>query len=116
MGKKQDIRSGNFMVVEGEKVKLSRRATEVEPFYSSDEECKELLRATIARMDERQNLLYASNRYAVLFIFQAMDAAGKDGMIRHVMSGLNPQGCMVYSFKAPSTAELDHDFLWRTYL
>jgi len=61
-----------------------------------------------------QRLLYASNRYAVLLIFQAMDAAGKDGAIRHVMSGVNPQGCQVFSFKHPSATELDHDFLWRT--
>jgi PPK2 family polyphosphate:nucleotide phosphotransferase len=61
-----------------------------------------------------QQLLYASNRYAVLLIFQAMDAAGKDGAIKHVMSGVNPQGCQVFSFKHPSAAELQHDFLWRT--
>jgi hypothetical protein len=67
-----------------------------------------------ARLSSQQQLLYASNRHAVLLIFQAMDAAGKDGAIRHVMSGVNPQGCQVFSFKHPSAAELEHDFLWRT--
>ncbi len=66
------------------------------------------------QLSSQQQLLYASNRYAVLLIFQAMDAAGKDGAIRHVMSGVNPQGCQVFSFKHPSAAELEHDFLWRT--
>jgi polyphosphate kinase 2 (PPK2 family) len=61
-----------------------------------------------------QSLLYAYNRYSVLLIFQAMDAAGKDGAIKHVMSGVNPQGCQVFSFKQPSAEELAHDFLWRT--
>ena len=65
-------------------------------------------------MSALQQLLYASNRYALLLIFQAMDAAGKDGAIRHVMSGVNPQGCQVFSFKHPSATELQHDFLWRT--
>ena len=68
----------------------------------------------MARLSELQQLHYASNRYAVLLIFQAMDAAGKDGAIKHVMSGVNPQGCQVFSFKHPSAMELDHDFLWRT--
>jgi PPK2 family polyphosphate:nucleotide phosphotransferase len=68
----------------------------------------------VAQLSSQQRLLYASNRYAVLLIFQAMDAAGKDGAIRHVMSGVNPQGCQVFSFKHPSVAELEHDFLWRT--
>jgi PPK2 family polyphosphate:nucleotide phosphotransferase len=67
-----------------------------------------------AQLSAQQQLLYASNRYAVLLIFQAMDAAGKDGAIRHVMSGVNPQGCQVFSFKHPSATELQHDFLWRT--
>ena len=74
---------------------------------------QEMLAAGIAAMAELQNRLYAQDRWGVLLIFQAMDAAGKDGAIKHVMSGLNPQGCQVYSFKAPSAEELDHDFLWR---
>src|SRR6202030_3877308 len=73
-----------------------------------------LLAKGIASLAELQDKLYAQDRWGVLLIFQAMDAAGKDGVIRHVMSGVNPQGCQVYSFKAPSAEELDHDFLWRT--
>jgi PPK2 family polyphosphate:nucleotide phosphotransferase len=68
----------------------------------------------VKKLSHLQRLHYASNRYAVLLIFQAMDAAGKDGAIRHVMSGVNPQGCQVFSFKHPNALELDHDFLWRT--
>ncbi|HEY1377963.1 MAG TPA: polyphosphate kinase 2 family protein [Gemmataceae bacterium] len=75
---------------------------------------QELMREGIARLTELQDKLYADNRWGVLLIFQAMDAAGKDSAIKHVMSGVNPQGCQVYSFKAPSAEELDHDYLWRT--
>jgi PPK2 family polyphosphate:nucleotide phosphotransferase len=77
-------------------------------------EGRERLEAGRERLRELQNVLYAHDRYALLLIFQAMDAAGKDGVIKHVMSGLNPQGCQVFAFKAPSPEELDHDFLWRT--
>jgi len=80
----------------------------------SKEHATELLEKGIAHMAELQDKLYAQDRWALLLLFQAMDAAGKDGAIKHVMSGVNPQGCQVYSFKAPSTEELDHDFLWRT--
>jgi len=80
------------------------------------EHAEELLKKGIAEMAELQDMLYAQDRWAVLLIFQAMDAAGKDGAIKHVMSGVNPQGCQVSSFKQPSTEELDHDFLWRTAL
>src|SRR5947207_8179416 len=73
-----------------------------------------LLNKSIGHMSELQSKLYAQDRWALLLIFQAMDAAGKDGAISHVMSGVNPQGCQVYSFKQPSSEELDHDFLWRT--
>src|SRR5580704_15452579 len=82
--------------------------------WDSQEEAAERLQKDIARMGEMQNTLYAQDRWALLLIFQAMDAAGKDGTIKHVMSGLNPQGCQVYSFKTPSETELQHDFLWRT--
>ncbi len=75
---------------------------------------KKFLAQEVARLAELQDKLYAQDRWSVLLIFQAMDAAGKDGTIKHVMSGVNPQGCQVYSFKAPSQEELDHDFLWRT--
>jgi PPK2 family polyphosphate:nucleotide phosphotransferase len=82
--------------------------------WRSKEHAEEMLQRGVAQMAELQDKLYAQDRWAVLLIFQAMDAAGKDGAIKHVMSGINPQGCQVYSFKAPSAEELDHDFLWRT--
>ena len=109
-----EIASKNFRVREGDRVKLGKWPTRVKPAYKSKEQYKKLLEGHVARLSELQRLLYASNRYAVLLIFQAMDAAGKDGAIRHVMSGVNPQGCQVFSFKHPSAAELQHDFLWRT--
>ncbi len=80
----------------------------------SKEHAKELLEKGITLMSELQDKLYAQDRWALLLIFQAMDAAGKDGAIKHVMSGVNPQGCQVYSFKTPSSEELNHDYLWRT--
>jgi PPK2 family polyphosphate:nucleotide phosphotransferase len=107
------ISTGKFRVRPGDKVKLGKRPTLVEPYYKSKSHYKELLAARADEMRELQDRLYASNRYSILFIFQAMDAAGKDGVIKHVMSGLNPQGCQVFSFKHPSDEELDHDFLWR---
>jgi PPK2 family polyphosphate:nucleotide phosphotransferase len=108
------IDPGKFRVAAGEKVKLRKWPTRVKPFYASDEQYRERLAEDVAQLSERQNLLYASNSHALLLIFQAMDAAGKDGAIKHVMSGVNPQGCQVFSFKHPSAEELDHDFLWRT--
>jgi PPK2 family polyphosphate:nucleotide phosphotransferase len=108
------IKSTDYRVKEGEKIKLKAWPTRVKPVYQSKEEYRELLEAQVRELSELQQLLYASNRYAVLLIFQAMDAAGKDGAIKHVMSGINPQGCQVFSFKHPSATELDHDFLWRT--
>jgi hypothetical protein len=108
------ISSKDFRVREGEEVNLKRWPTKVEPVYKSKEQYKKLLEEHVAQLSSRQQLLYASNRYALLLIFQAMDAAGKDGSISHVMSGVNPQGCQVFSFKHPSAAELQHDFLWRT--
>jgi len=104
----------DFRVPAGKKVKLDRWPTRVKPVYKSKKKYRELLEKQIEELSEQQQLHYASNRYAVLLIFQAMDAAGKDGAIRHVMSGVNPQGCQVFSFKHPSTEELEHDFLWRT--
>jgi PPK2 family polyphosphate:nucleotide phosphotransferase len=80
----------------------------------SQERAEQLLARGVARMAELQDMLYAQNRWGLLLIFQAMDAAGKDGAIKHVMSGVNPQGCQVYSFKTPSPEELDHDYLWRS--
>ncbi len=108
------INTQDFRVREGARVRLKRLPTRVKPFYSSDEDYKAALADHIHGLTTRQSLLYAHNRYSLLLIFQAMDAAGKDGAIKHVMSGVNPQGCQVYSFKHPSAEELAHDFLWRT--
>jgi PPK2 family polyphosphate:nucleotide phosphotransferase len=104
----------DFRVSQGKKVKLDKWPTRVKPVYKSKKEYKAQLEKQVEELSSLQQLLYASNGYAVLLIFQAMDAAGKDGAIRHVMSGINPQGCQVFSFKHPSPIELDHDFLWRT--
>ena len=103
-----------FCVREGERVRLKKWPTRVKPFYTSKPHYERLLAEHIGRLSALQNVLYAHDRYALLLIFQAMDAAGKDGAIKHVMSGVNPQGCQVYSFKHPSPEELEHDFLWRT--
>ncbi|PCM45811.1 ADP-polyphosphate phosphotransferase [Marinobacter sp. ANT_B65] len=103
-----------FRVKEDQAVDLAQWPTEVDPFYSSKKDYKKRLRRQVTELSDLQQMHYASNRYAVLFIFQAMDAAGKDGAIRHVMSGVNPQGCQVFSFKHPSAKEVNHDFLWRT--
>jgi PPK2 family polyphosphate:nucleotide phosphotransferase len=104
----------DFRVREGEQVSLKKWPTKVAAVYGSKEEYARLLAEHIEQLSAQQELLYASNSYAVLLIFQAMDAAGKDGAIKHVMSGVNPQGCQVFSFKHPSATELQHDFLWRT--
>ena len=108
------INSDDFRVPEGEQVDLRKWPTKAAPVYGSKEQYKKLLEDHVAHLSAQQHLLYASNRYALLLIFQAMDAAGKDGAISHVMSGVNPQGCQVFSFKHPSANELQHDFLWRT--
>ena len=103
-----------FRAREGRSVNLKKFDTRVRPFYDSDEDYRSLLADQIQALSQQQNLLYADDRHALLVIFQAMDAAGKDGVIKHVMSGINPQGCQVFSFKHPSAQEIDHDFLWRT--
>src|SRR5674476_1187786 len=108
------INSKDFRVQQGATVKLKQWPTLVKPVYQSKEQYQELLAEHAAKLSALQQLHYASNRYAVLLIFLAMDAAGKDGAINHVMSGVNPQGCQVFSFNHPSAAELEHDFLWRT--
>ena len=108
------INSADFRVREGDTVELRKWPTKVKPVYASKDDYHELQADHVAQLSAQQQLLYASNRYAVLLIFQAMDAAGKDGAIKHVMSGVNPQGCQVYSFKHPNPTELQHDFLWRT--
>jgi PPK2 family polyphosphate:nucleotide phosphotransferase len=106
--------SDDYRVEEGKKFRMNKWPTRSKPLYSSKEDYEARLAKNVSELSKLQNLLYANDRYALLLIFQAMDAAGKDGAIRHVMSGVNPQGCQVYSFKHPSPEELDHDFLWRT--
>jgi PPK2 family polyphosphate:nucleotide phosphotransferase len=108
------IKAKDFRVAEGAEVDLKKWPTRIDPAYKSKKQYKKLLDDHVAQLSAQQQLLYADNRYAILLIFQAMDAAGKDGAIRHVMSGVNPQGCQVFSFKHPSADELEHDFLWRT--
>jgi PPK2 family polyphosphate:nucleotide phosphotransferase len=108
------IKSGDFRVRRGAAVDLKKWPTRVDPVYDSDNQYQKLLNKHVEALSEQQEMLYASDSYAVLLIFQAMDAAGKDGAIEHVMSGVNPQGCQVFSFKHPSPTELKHDFLWRT--
>jgi PPK2 family polyphosphate:nucleotide phosphotransferase len=103
-----------FRVGEGSRVDLEKFPTDVSALYRSGGEYREALEKKIEKIDEAQQLLYASGKWSVLFILQAMDAAGKDSAIRHVFSGINPQGCSVHSFKTPSSGELAHDFLWRT--
>ena len=98
----------------GARLKWSQWPTRVAPLYRDKDDYEDQLAAQVKRLSEQQGLLYAHNHYALLVIFQAMDAAGKDGVIKHVMSGVNPQGCQVFSFKHPSAQELEHDFLWRT--
>jgi PPK2 family polyphosphate:nucleotide phosphotransferase len=111
---KMKINSRDFRVRPNEKVKLKEWPTIMKPFCKSKKRYQKLLREHVEELSSLQRLHYASNRYALLLIFQGMDAAGKDGTIRHVMSGVNPQGCEVFSFKQPSAEELEHDFLWRT--
>jgi PPK2 family polyphosphate:nucleotide phosphotransferase len=111
---KMKLSSKSFRVAPANKVDLAEWPTIVEPFCKSQREYQELLKAHVEELSSLQHLHYASSRYALLLIFQGMDAAGKDGAIRHVMSGVNPQGCEVFSFKQPSAEELEHDFLWRT--
>ncbi|MGB7513887.1 MAG: ADP-polyphosphate phosphotransferase [Candidatus Acidiferrum sp.] len=108
------INSKDFRVRSGKRVKLREWPTIVKPFCKSKKRYEQLLEKHVELLSSLQQLHYASNRYAFLLIFQALDAAGKDGSIRHVMSGVNPEGCDVFSFKQPSAEELEHDFLWRT--
>lgn len=111
---KMKIKSKDFRVLPGKNVKLDEWPTIVKPFYKSKKRYQKHLQEHVAELSVLQKLHYASNRYALLLVFQGMDAAGKDGAIRHVLSGVNPQGCEVFSFKPPSAEELQHDFLWRT--
>jgi PPK2 family polyphosphate:nucleotide phosphotransferase len=111
---KMKINSKDFRVDPGKSVELRKWPTSVKPFCNSKKSYQKLLAEHVEELYELQRLHYASARYALLLIFQGMDAGGKDGAIRHVMSGVNPQGCEVFSFKQPSAEELEHDFLWRT--
>jgi PPK2 family polyphosphate:nucleotide phosphotransferase len=108
------IDPADFRVAPGKKVRLKRWATDVRRLYKSDKHYRELLVGDVQELSGLQRKLYASNTYSVLLLFQAMDAAGKDGAISHVLSGVNPEGCEVFSFKQPSAEESEHDFLWRT--
>jgi PPK2 family polyphosphate:nucleotide phosphotransferase len=111
---RMQIKSTDFLVREGRQVDLKKWPTLVDPVYRTTRHYRDLLSTHVRELQAQQEKLYASDSYSVLLIFQAMDAAGKDGAIEHVMSGVNPQGCQVYSFKHPSATELKHDFLWRT--
>jgi PPK2 family polyphosphate:nucleotide phosphotransferase len=108
------IDSKDYRVPPDKKVDLGEWPTVVDPYCKSKKQYKELLHQHMEKLSALQQLHYASNQYALLLIFQGMDGAGKDGAIRHVMSGVNPEGCEVFSFKQPSAEELEHDFLWRT--
>jgi PPK2 family polyphosphate:nucleotide phosphotransferase len=104
----------HFRVKTTSKIQLSKWPTAVMPFFQSQREYRQLLQEHTKKLSDLQSRLYADDRYAVLVIFQGMDTAGKDGAIKHVAAGINPQGCRVFSFKQPSVEELSHDFLWRT--
>ena len=108
------IQSEEFRVHPGKEFRLGDRPTIIKPFCESKKQYRKTLENHVEELSSLQQLHYASHRYALLLIFQGIDAAGKDGAIRHVMSGVNPEGCEVYSFKQPSAEELEHDFLWRT--
>jgi PPK2 family polyphosphate:nucleotide phosphotransferase len=108
------IHAKDFRVRPGHRIRLKRWPTSIAPLYKSPKQYKHLLEEGVEELSALQQLFYASRRHALLLIFQGMDAAGKDGVISHVMSGINPQGCSVFSFKEPSREELAHDFLWRT--
>jgi polyphosphate kinase 2 (PPK2 family) len=114
INKQMKIKSKNFRVRQGEKVRLKEWPTMLKPFFKSKKGYQKLLEEHVVELSSLQQVHYASNRYALLLIFQGMDAGGKDGAIRHVMSRFNPQGCEVFSFKRPSSEELKHDFLWCT--
>jgi PPK2 family polyphosphate:nucleotide phosphotransferase len=108
------IDTSEYRIQPGETVDLTQRATKIEPVYDAKKKYKKILEDQVEQLSDLQRLHYASNQHSLLLIFQGMDTAGKDGVIRHVMSGVDPQGCQVFSFKQPSTEELEHDFLWRT--
>ena len=104
-----------FCIEGGKMVKLKNMATRVKPFYENNEDYKKQKEKQLHKFNELQELFYAYDKYALLIIFQGMDAAGKDGAISHVMSGVNPEGCQTFNFKQPSVEDLEHDFFWREY-
>ena len=106
------IKLNEFRVQPDEKVKLRDCPTIIDPFFKSKKHYKKLLKKHVGELSKLQRLHYASGRYAILLIFQGMDAAGKDGVIRHVMSGINPQSCQVYSFKQPSSPHFQTHHKW----
>jgi PPK2 family polyphosphate:nucleotide phosphotransferase len=105
----------NLVVKEGKKVSLKKYNTDYETKFVTKEQGEKILSDGLLQLAKMQDMLYAENKHSVLIVLQAMDAAGKDGAIKHVMSGLNPQGVKVASFKTPSSIELDHDYFWRHY-
>ena len=107
------MNTDKFLAREGAKLALKKHATDFTGDYTDKKQAEKDLARNIERLGKLQDVMYAQDVYSLLIIFQAMDAAGKDGAIEHVMSGINPQGCHVVSFKQPSSEELDHDFLWR---
>src|SRR5690242_20384675 len=104
-----------YLVEPGKKLKLAKRDTNDNGEFAGREEAEPLVAKNLAKLDELQEVLYAESKRSLLVVFQAMDAGGKDGAIRHIFSGVNPQGCQVTSFKSPSTLERSHDFLWRVH-
>jgi PPK2 family polyphosphate:nucleotide phosphotransferase len=108
------MKTKDFIVPEGKKLDLNDYPTDFTGDYKNKEDAREDLQKNIEKMTKLQDVLYAQDIYSILLVFQAMDAAGKDSVIKHVMSGVNPQGCQVTSFKVPSAEELDHDYMWRT--
>jgi len=109
-----DIDVDQFRAKKGEALDLNKHPTKIDALYKSKKNYRKLLTRNTKELADLQERFYADDSYALLIVFQAMDAAGKDSSIRHVMSGINPQGCQVFSFKHPSATDLDHDFLWRT--
>lgn len=107
------MNTDKFLIKEGSKLDLKKHPTDFTGDYTEKKQAVKDLRKNVERLRDLQDVLYAHDRYSLLIIFQAMDAAGKDGAIEHVMSGVNPQGCHVVSFKQPSSEERDHDYLWR---
>jgi len=116
MGSKEKLDFNDFKITEGMKLRLSDFPTEVKNKIIDKETGEILIQKDVEELSALQDVLYADKHHAVLIVIQAMDAAGKDGTIKHIMSGVNPEGVQVTSFKSPSTSELDHDYFWRHYL